>query len=258
MTARAAAARATRPTAKPALAAPAAGDNDVGKTWQQTKSAGTRNLILEAALACFYDIGYARTTTEQVAERAGVSRGAMLHHFPSRFDLIRSAIEHLNAQRLANFERTELRINRNAKHTRVAEGIDAYWRQLNSRPFVVFHELQVAARTDVELRKILVPAIREFDSRWLVATTQLFPDLSHSRNFMLGNLLTLYLLEGMAVNQFTRRPSKWTHVVLDDLKSRLRELFGDIAGVSDRTTPPRQLLPRKRTRAVTETTRKPS
>lgn len=237
----------------------AAGNSEPsGKTWQQTKSAATRTLILDAALECFYDIGYARTTTEQVADRAGVSRGAMLHHFPSRFDLIRSAIEHLNGQRLANFERTELRINRNAEHTRVAEGIDAYWRQLNSRPFVVFHELQVAARTDAELRKILLPAIREFDSRWLDATTQLFPDLSHSRNFMLGNLLTLYLLEGMAVNQFTRRPSKWTNVVLDDLKSRLRELFGDIAGVNDRTTPPRELLPRRRTAPASKRTIKPT
>jgi len=143
--------------------------------------------------------------------RAGVSRGAMLHHFPSRFELIRSAIEHLNGQRLANFERTEL-------------------------------------------RKILLPAIREFDSRWFVTVTQLFPDLSHSRNFMLGNFLTLFLLEGMAVNQFTRRPSKWTDVVLDDLKSRLSELFGDIAGVSDRKTAPRQLVPRQKNNAKAKPT----
>ncbi|MFP6802694.1 MAG: helix-turn-helix domain-containing protein, partial [Pseudomonadales bacterium] len=47
------------------------------KTWQQTKSENTRAAILEAALACFYDLGYGATTTEKVAKRAGVSRGAM-------------------------------------------------------------------------------------------------------------------------------------------------------------------------------------
>ncbi len=213
------------------------------RTWQQTKSAATRNLILDAALDCFYDLGYARTTTERVARKAGVSRGAMLHHFPSRFELIQAAVQHLSTQRLATFERAEMRIQRNAEHTNVGEGIEAYWRQLNSKPFVVFHELQVAARTDPDLRKALLPAVREFDARWVQLSSQVFPDLSHSRNFRLGNLITTFLLEGMAVNQFTRRPGKWVNIVLDDLKSRLGELFEDVVGVKPRSTEPRQIIP---------------
>lgn len=224
------------------------------KTWQQTKSAATRTLILDAALECFYELGYARTTTEQVARKAGVSRGAMLHHFPSRFDLIHAAVEHLSTQRLATFERAELRIQRNAEHTNVGEGIDAYWKQLNSRPFVVFHELQVASRTDPDLRKALVPAIREFDARRVHLSSQVFPDLSHSRNFMLGNLLTTFLLEGMAVNQFTRRSGKWVNIVLDDLKARLGELFEDVVGVKPRSTEPRQIIRNKRRRVAARTT----
>ena len=58
------------------------------KTWQQTKSENTRAAILEATLVCFYDLGYGATTTEKVAKRAGVSRGAMLHHFPSSPDIL--------------------------------------------------------------------------------------------------------------------------------------------------------------------------
>jgi AcrR family transcriptional regulator len=212
------------------------------RTWQQTKSAATRSLILDAALDCFYELGYARTTTEQVARKAGVSRGAMLHHFPSRFELIHAAVEHLSSQRLATFERAELRIQRNEEHTRVGDGIDAYWRQLSSKPFIVFHELQVAARTDPDLRKVLLPAIREFDARWVQLSSQVFPDLSHSRNFALGNLLTTFLLEGMAVSQFTRKPGKWVNIVLDDLKARLDELFEDVVGVKSRSTEPRQII----------------
>jgi AcrR family transcriptional regulator len=211
---------------------------DADQTWQQTKSQNTRTTILDAALDCFYDIGYAGTTTEQVATRAGVSRGAMLHHFRSRSDLIAAAVAHLSAKRLALFEREEMRVNRNAQHTRIAEGIDSYWRQLNTKLFVVFHELQVAARTDANLRKILIPAIREFDERWLELSESVFPDLSQSKNFVLGNFLTLFLLEGMAGN-YLRNPGKWRDALLEDLKKRLvNELFADVTAL-DRSTKPR-------------------
>ena len=55
--------------------------------WQAQKSAATRNLIVEAAIRCFVDLGYAQTTTTAIAEKAGLSRGAMLHHFPSKIDI---------------------------------------------------------------------------------------------------------------------------------------------------------------------------
>lgn len=219
------------------------------QTWQQTKSAATRKVILDAALADFYKVGYAQTTTEQVARRAKVSRGAMLHHFPTRFDLIRGAVDHLNARRLAEFERAEMRIQRDVEHTQIERGIDAYWRQLNSRWFVIFHELQVAARTDVELRRILVPATRAFDERWLELTARVFPDLSHSKNFFLGNFLTLFLLEGMAINLVTRKPGKWLDIVREDLKKRLvNDLFSDVAQIDRRAVAP--LVRRRRAARV--------
>jgi hypothetical protein len=89
---------------------------------------------------------------------------------------------------------------------------------------------------------VLLPAIREFDARWVQLSSQVFPDLSHSRNFALGNLLTTFLLEGMAVSQFTRKPGKWVNIVLDDLKARLDELFEDVVGVKSRSTEPRQII----------------
>mgnify|MGYP001813421858 CR=1 FL=1 len=95
------------------------------KTWQQTKSENTRSAVLEAAVDCFYDLGYANTTTEKISRRAGVSRGAMLHHFPTRFDLIKAAVEHLNELRLATFADEESRIHLGAENSRIEEGIDA-------------------------------------------------------------------------------------------------------------------------------------
>jgi AcrR family transcriptional regulator len=55
---------------------------------QVERSDGTRARLLEAAILCLHESGYAATTTSLVAQRAEVSRGAMLHQFPTKVDLM--------------------------------------------------------------------------------------------------------------------------------------------------------------------------
>ena len=153
------------------------------KTWQQTKSERTRETILTAAIDCFFELGYFNTTTENIAQQAGVSRGAMLHHFPTRADLIKAAVEHLHRRRLEMFTEEESTIQQGAEHTRVEESIDAYWRQLNTREFAVFQELKVAARTDPELARVLKPILEAYDRAWAKASSQVFSDLAKSEAF---------------------------------------------------------------------------
>ena len=214
-------------------AAPAPRQPRGDKTWQQTKSELTRTAILDAALRCFHKLGYNNTTTEKIAAEAGVSRGAMLHHFPSRIALIGAAVQHLTDKRLAAYESEETEVQNQARYTRIEEGIDSYWRQLDSWLFVVFLELQVAARTDEELREILIPALAEYDRASLVSTRKLFPDLALSGRFELAVSVSLYLLEGLAVNQITRA-SVPRDMILDYLKKQLREMFSDVHEVVDR------------------------
>ncbi|MEM8769192.1 MAG: TetR/AcrR family transcriptional regulator [Pseudomonadota bacterium] len=198
------------------------------KTWQQTKSEQTRMAILDAAIGCFYELGYANTTTDNIARQAGVSRGAMLHHFPTRFDLIKAAVRYLSDKRLARFMEEESRVNRGAEHTRVGEGIDAFWAQLNSPEWVVFHELKVAARTDKELEAALVPALAEFEKALYEAATQIFPDLLLSEAFDRGNLLTTYLLEGMAAAKLVQGSRVPEKKMLDWLKRELVRSYQDV------------------------------
>lgn len=199
------------------------------KSWQQTKSENTRGTILDAAIQCFYDLGYNSTTTEKIARAAGVSRGAMLHHFPSRKDLIGAAVAHLAKKRLELFETEESDIQKNEEHTLIEEGIDAYWEQLHSPLFVVFHELLVASRTDPELRSVMIPAMKEFEDSRRKASARIFPDLALSEEFDTANMLTAYLLEGMAVSGAVRG-SVPEHMVAW-LKGQLRTMFSDVAKV---------------------------
>ena len=203
------------------------------KTWQQTKSEKTRTTILDATIDCFYEIGYGKTTTEKVARRARVSRGAMLHHFPSRVDLVTAAVVHLNQKRLLQFEQQELKINEGAQHTRISEGIDAYWKQLDSPLFIVHHELKIAARTDRELHDILKVSGPELERQWEQVSRSVFPDLALSDAFKTANQLTLFLLEGMAVRGLTE--GEVPDRMLPWLKSQLEQMFADVSGV-DRVT----------------------
>ena len=201
------------------------------QTWQQTKSQLTRTAVLEAALDCFYEQGFAKTTTENVAQRAGVSRGAMLHHFPSRFDLVRETVLFINQRRIEMFAREEFAVQQGARHSRIGEGIDTYWRQLNTPEFIVFHELKVAARTDPELAAVVTPAIAEFEAAFYAAVKDLFSDLAASESFYRANFLTQFALEGMALDKAIGQGKLDETMMFNWLKEELKRSFQDVSDV---------------------------
>ena len=206
-----------------------------GRTWQQTKSDLTRAAILNAAVDCFYELGYANTPTDRIASTAGVSRGAMLHHFPTRMDLIRATVEHLKQTRLTWYEEEETAVQAGAEHTRIEEGIDTVWRQLNTPAFVVFFELKVAARTDKELAKIMLPALRDYHREWAEATRRVFPDLAQSEAWERTYYLTSLLLEAMATAKMIGSPTVPETKMLSWLKRELRHSFQDVLGTVKRS-----------------------
>ena len=192
--------------------------------WQAAKSASRRQAILDAALDCFVTLGYARTTSERIAERAGVSRGAMVHHFPTKQGLIQAAIEYLCARRIESF-RAGISTIGDARD-RAERGLDAYWAHLNSPQFAAFQELVVAARTNPELDEVLRPATARFEQEWYRTACEIFPEWKKDRRlFDLAMDLTQFLLEGMALNPLTDQAEARVQRVLRYHKDRLREIL---------------------------------
>ena len=72
---------------------------------QQDRSRATRARLLEAAITCLAELGYPASTVAVVAERAGVSRGAAQHHFPTREALFTAALEQVTRVRAAEMRR---------------------------------------------------------------------------------------------------------------------------------------------------------
>ena len=142
--------------------------------WQARKSEATRNQIITAAIRCIVESSYSNTTTMRIAEKAGLSRGAMLHHFPSKIDIIRAVVDYLHNKRLQAFRRSIKEMPEGADRVRLA--VRSYWEHVNHPLYIAIFELAVAARTDEELRQILVPAQQAFDREWYKTAREVFPE----------------------------------------------------------------------------------
>jgi AcrR family transcriptional regulator len=191
--------------------------------WQARKSASTRLQIVESTLRCFIDLGYFGTTTAVIASNAGLSRGAMLHHFPTRADVVRAAVEHLHTKRLKAF-RTAVE-GLPSGSNRLHGTLEAYWEQSNHPMYAVFLELAVAARTDSELAAILAPAEAAFERELRRTAMELFPEWRNlGENFDLGFDLLVSVMDGCAVSFLKHRDAAPNRRVLRYLEARLDEL----------------------------------
>ena len=132
-----------------------------GQGWQQRKSIQTRIAILEAAIDCLERCGYARTTTQMIARTARISRGAMLHHYATKQDLVGALIDYTFFRRMEQFI---ARISELSDEARVRDqaGIELYWQSVLTREYAAYLELSVASRTDPELREIFIPKAKRF------------------------------------------------------------------------------------------------
>lgn len=116
----------------------------------------TRQRLLEATIDCLVEHGWSGTTTTLIAEKAGVSRGAQLHHYPTKAALVLAAVAHL-AQRRADDLRAEAANLPAGTGQRVDRVIDLLAAAFTGPLYVAALEVWVAGRTDPELRAALVP-----------------------------------------------------------------------------------------------------
>ena len=153
-----------------------AGQSAQPARWQQQKSARTRLRIVEAAIDCLVEGGYARLSTQAVVERTGVSRGAMHHHFPTRMDLVGAVVEQVFYERMRLFLDDYLtRMKEATEAERLEIATAAHWRSVQTREYAAYLELAVAARTDAELDQFFGPVARRYDEVWIAEMIEAFP-----------------------------------------------------------------------------------
>lgn len=147
---------------------------------REERTATSRARILDAAVACLVESGYAGATTLRIQARAGVSRGRLLHHFPSRDELLVAASRHLATERLrASGERVDELGDHLTPEERLDRAVELMWDTFSEPHFWAAVELWTAARTNDELRGAVLPEEREVGAAIRVGLTRFYgPDLA--------------------------------------------------------------------------------
>jgi AcrR family transcriptional regulator len=171
-----------------------------GRRTQAERSTEMRARVLDAALDCLADLGYAGTTTTVVAERAGVSRGAQLHHFPTRAALVAGAVERLFAGLTEQYRDGFARLAPGSD--RLGAAVELLWAMYKEPRYAAVHELYAAARTDPDLLARIAPVAARHQENVFRLARRYFPAVAARADFVPTLQLILDAMQGMAVARY--------------------------------------------------------
>ena len=163
------------------------------------RSAETRSRLLDATIESLVELGWAGTSTTEVVRRAGVSRGAQVHHYPTKSELVLAAVEHLLLRRVDEFADAFRGLDP-ARRTHGA-ALQLLWEHCFGANFEAWLELAVAARSDDLLRGRLVEVEKRFWAAALDSFQALFPEAADDDFARVGLRLTFAVLDGLAVSR---------------------------------------------------------
>lgn len=198
----------------PGVDRPRAGDSP--------KSRRTRARILGETLRLFAEQGYAASPNPVIAAAAGLTRGAMLYHFPTRESLVEAAVAHIQARRAALFEAAAAGAPHGADRTDHA--IESYWRLLTDPAFVAFSEMECAARTDPSLAEVIRPAQEAFDRAQVGEHMFDFVQVGTNPRLQASRDLARFALEGLARGHLAYEGEARTRRMLAIIKRAARML----------------------------------
>lgn len=178
------------------------------KRTQEERSSEMKRRILDAAFEVLRDKGYNGFTTLEVAKRAGVSRGAQVHHFPSKNDLVIAAMEHVFNLSLAYGMRLAKAVRQSEDPiTALVKDASAFY---FSDYFFVGLDMLLAADKDPDFKTQAIQVVRNYrqpvEEEWRLVMLKLgFPENKASEILW----LTVSILRGAAVRTLWRQEPKY-------------------------------------------------
>jgi AcrR family transcriptional regulator len=129
---------------------------------QAERSADTQRKLIEAAIAVLHRVGYGATTTGLIAEEAGVSRGAMLHQYPTKVDLMLAVVADVYERETVEYRRRGEEIE--SPRERLYQFPDFMWDLLTRPSAMAVLEIMMGSRSDPELAQRLAPLQRRIEA----------------------------------------------------------------------------------------------
>lgn len=170
-----------------------------GRQKQADRSAAMKQRLMEAVLDCLAERGYGKTSTTEIARRADVTRGAQVHHFQTKHQMMAATVDYIFTQ-IGEKSRESLpkKLDPVLRRDRLFILLES--EIFHGRLFVASLELMAAARTDPSLADILRPQV----DRWMTVyagAVRRYLGLPRHKNKDVEALLrmTAALMRGFAV-----------------------------------------------------------
>lgn len=136
----------------------------VARRSQAERTASMRARLIDAAIVCLDRLGYSATTLATIAEEAGVSRGGMLHQFPSKVDLMLAVVAYASGadERAPPPQPEDAFPDKRAFFMSLT---DVVWKAQTTPAVMAKLEIMVAARSDKVLAEKLPAMFNEIERR---------------------------------------------------------------------------------------------
>ncbi len=187
-----------------------------GRRSQPERTAVMQKRLLDATVESLVEVGWAKTTLPEVVKRAGVARGAQVHHFPTKSSLIKAVGEHLIYTSRRDFESYFQSLDPDEKS--ILSALDGLWNLLKTPTWVAIMELGIASRTEEAASGVIVDFIRNVDKNVMEFVKLNFTDLGNIDEIEMILKVVIAFLSGLALER--------TIVACDDDKyDRVYEFF---------------------------------
>lgn len=144
-----------------------------GRRSQPERRAAMQARLLDATVECLVELGWAKTSLPEVVARAGVGRGAQVHHFPTKAALMEAVGDHLLARHRGEFVSAFSALSPSERTPSAA--IEALWTVFGGPTWIAVMELAVAGRTDASARVALRNFTGRVDDTVLEVAAEHFP-----------------------------------------------------------------------------------
>lgn len=143
---------------------------------QAERSSRTRGALIEAAVKVLATQGYARASTNKIVRKARLSRGALMHHFSSKSELIAATVRYIFLLKEAEYKEKFSQLPKDQRN--LENAVNLLWQIMDGEAFKALNELLLAARTDQEVAVVIEPLFKDLLNTLTKIFYELFPQVA--------------------------------------------------------------------------------
>lgn len=223
------------PTLPEATTSEDAAEKPLGRNAE--RAAATRAKIMCAVIGILHEQAFSALSNSRIVTRAGVSSGAVMHHFPTRADLlahtIRFAYDRLTVWRAEQLEQLEPGL------PRFRAVIDLAWATARSPEGIAVNEIRISARSDPDLAAAVTPALSSIANDYgrFIGKLVRQAGMEPTREIQGLSSTAAMALRSLSIDRMTNPSAQMVENVLLILRSMREELIAKQLGDEVRIDP---------------------